>query len=370
MTRAWILAPFALLLPHLALAEDAEKKEEGLFGGEAEVKLKLDRITARNGQRDVNDLYPEVETKFYVNIAPFLRIDGTVKAETVREIGNRSRAFQDVGAYLETLTLSVTFEPVRLYAGKFTLPFGSGWDKAPGLYGDSWASDYEYSERLGFGADVTLPIEFGEHVVNVAAFRRDTSAMSSSVLTRPAFDDPRLGRVGRARRWHGGIANTAGLESWLIGLSGSKVPLGHDWSYGIAYASQAAGLAGERREKAWVAYLSTEIPLGEDLKLTPLVEYGHFQNYGGADQRADYLLLGAELGWEAWTAALVGQWRTVRDRASATTTRDHFVSAALGYDLSELVVKDLSVTVGAAQFRENRDTYQQVGIEFSYKISF
>lgn len=356
----------ALGLGLVGLAVSPASRADDLLtgGGSVELKLKHEHLGATPTRPALNDVYEQVETKLFAGIGRYFRVDTTTELQPVRSLGREDRFFSDIGFYVKTLTASVNLDPVTIYAGKFIAPFGIGWERAPGIYGDAWAGDYEFSERVGGGIKLALPIDAGKHVLNVAAFQRDTGFLSRSAFTQPRPGETRGGRLSPLRRQDGGLANSDGLHSFAASLSATGVPVGIPLDYGIGLISQHGGLPGRGRETGYNAWASTELKLGQGVTFTPLLEYLHFTNAGENRRRADYLLIAGSVGWQRWSVAVTGNLRTIS--TAGATRHDRFVTANLLYDLSDLILPGLNLSGAVRQVRENGEDWSGFALKLGW----
>jgi hypothetical protein len=157
------------------------------------------------------------------------------------------RFFEDHGLYAEELYAQYQRGPVRAFAGKFNPAFGKAWDAAPGIYGTDLAEDYELTERLGLGAEVSQDAgALGALALTAALYQADTSGLSDSAFTNR----------GRTDCDDGGLSNTCSLESFAVALDGSALPGLPGLGYQLAYRHQAAGDGDPEDENGYSAALT------------------------------------------------------------------------------------------------------------------
>jgi hypothetical protein len=254
----------------------------------------------------------------------------------VRE-STRSGWFQGEGGYLEELNLLYRSDAFTIRLGKVHPNFGTAWDAAPGIYGTEFAEDYELTERLGAAVSYKFEtILSGTHELTFNLFTVDTSVLSESVGARPEFGLETTSRPDRARRWHGGAGNTGRLDSVALHLDGGDIHPLPGFSYHLGLRRQPRGVDGVADETGYVAAVAWEIKLPNDVTLTPLAEYAHFEKFHGLDQSARYVTGAATLGWQAWTLSASTTLRRI-DNAdpSATDSRDWLRTASIAYAFTE-----------------------------------
>ncbi|MBM3490819.1 MAG: hypothetical protein FJX68_10265 [Alphaproteobacteria bacterium] len=341
--------------------------------GELELAVRFDHIyDAATGQRaHLSDLYPDSEIGLALHVTDWASLQATLVIEPLTDASS-NRAFEDVGLYAEQLFVNFELGRFAVYAGKFNPAFGTAWDRAPGIYGTDFAEDYEVTEQIGLGAAAKLEtLEWGAHELNVAAFFADTSFLSNSAITRPRRDDPDLGRAKRLRLADGGAGNTESLQSFLLALNGGSFGFAPNLGYHVSLLRREPGRAEIARETGVAAGLQAELTLGPGANLTPLVEVARFFHFAGQAQDADYVTVGAEIGWQSWSLAFSTTARYFSEPEDGSgpngrNARDHLRAISLGHDLGH----GLGVAVGLKNERLNGQDVNTVGFVVSYDYDF
>lgn len=233
-------------------------------------------VSSDDPAAEINDVYPIIEPFLALHFNERWRAEAGFVLEPVRDPVD-DRFFEDAGLYLETLQLVYEANGLALSAGKQTPAFGVGWDLMPGVYGDTFAEAYEYTERWGVTAAYTADMgHAGLHTLSASTFFLDTTALSDSVITRR----------GRTSIFDGGPSNTEDFSSLAVSLTGADVFGAQGLGYHLAYARQDSDLFGESAEDGVVAALFHETTLTNGLTVAPIMEcafYDDFESMPGAD---------------------------------------------------------------------------------------
>ena len=388
--RALLLAA-PLLLPGLAAARAEEapvRLEAGGFSleGSLDTELDIDRNGRRGDRRAYTDLYNKTELELTLTLPQGFAIESSFKTEPAsREPDGSDRAFRGQAAWVETLLLSWSEGPLRLFAGKIHPRFGFAWDRAPGLYGTDFAEGYELTEKIGFGVNLSLSDlaglgeAWGRHSLQLEMFQADRTALSSSLFSyRYAVVDA-AGRTrysARNRRAYGGADNTRGFRNAVLSLEGSDItmPVG-SLDYTLGLSSRRAGLDSEAAgtaatERGSVAGLVWTIPLPLEMSLAPLVEWMRQRDADGIrGLRRDVLTAALSLQRGPVMLAYAYEWMkeagTARQRAAQNT-------ASITYDLGDAVpwLKGFDATIGWRRLRENGQAANDYGAQLHYSVSF
>lgn len=386
---ALLLATPLLLGAGLARAEEAPVRlEANGFGleGSLDTELDVDRNGRRGGRRAYTDLYNKTELELTLTLPQGVAIEGRFKSEPApREPDGSDRAFRGQAAWVETLLLSWSEGPLRLFAGKLHPRFGFAWDRAPGLYGTDFAEGYELSEKIGFGVNLSLSElagldeSWGRHSLQLEMFQADRTALSSSLFSyRHAVVDA-TGRTrysARNRRAYGGADNTRGYQNAVLSLEGSDIelPLG-SLDYTLGLSSRRAGLDSEAAgtaatERGSVAGLAWTIPLPLEMSVTPLVEWLRQRDADGIDGlRRDVLTAGLSLQRGPVTLAYAYEWLKERGVAPQQAVQN---TASVTYDLGDLVswLKGFDATIGWRRLREEGQSANDYGAQLHYSVNF
>lgn len=333
------------------------------YGGEIDSKVQLDGNFPR-GQKGYAELYAKSIATAYVNLGESVSIRGEATYERLRAQSSTT-AFNSEGLYLSQLYGTYTLGPVTAYGGKIHPRFSVGYDLAPGIY-ETFANDYEQKERIGGGLLVNLMPAWGRHLLSAEAYFLDTSVLSRSLFARPVFGDPSTLRPYRVRRSQGGAGNTSGFDSYDVALDGTRIPGLERLRYHLGFTQQGVGQPGERTETGYTAALSYEFRLSSRLFVTPVVEYAHFNNFGGAaDEVRDYVLAAAEFNYRKWALSFAAVPRRVR-APEARTRWDHQLSTTLSYTIMPRLV----VSVGYNHVRDEGQVVNSVGTAVNYTLRF
>jgi hypothetical protein len=377
--RVGVGPAFVLAAALLSAPAAAQQADDGLgiaWGGTLLLTLQSDQTLNRaNGVRPFNNTYTEPELEWFVELGKHFAVNGLFKMEQVRTVTETS-AFRSEGAYVEQLYGTVRFEPLEVYGGKIHPRFGTAWDSTPGLYGTDFADDYELVEKIGVGAAVTAHLA-GEHVFAVESFFNDTTFLSNSLFSRPKITDSDVIRPGRARRSDDGAGNTGGFDNFAVSLAGSEIPRLAGFTYNLGWARQEGGLDGERNEHSVVAGVAWEIPLGGETAVTPMFEYAHVANQGGADITANYVTVGIAAALSGgWAASAHATVRPVDDGATPDRYTDYLAGVSVGYDLGARLkewaplLEGLGVEAGYKRERVARETLNTIGALLVYEREF
>ncbi|NGM22855.1 hypothetical protein G3576_22775 [Roseomonas stagni] len=296
------------------------------------------------------DLYTKTELTAGLHLAESVTIQGVLKFEPVAggPTDGQDRAFQDQGAWVESLYAEWRADPrLTLTAGKFTAPFGRGWDNLPGIRLTDQVSIYEVSESLGFGARATVLDDadgWGEHRLSAAVFTFDTTSLSSTAITRKRFGRDEADRYRRNSRGLGGAGNTGELDNVAVALEGERMGALPGFTYQVAVLSRGAGTDGRAREWGTALGASWEIPWTEEVSTTLFAEAVRFRNAGGRpveevdgtplpiSERRTITTLAAQTTYGPWRASLGWQVEN-RDRSANGVARATYLEASLGREL-------------------------------------
>lgn len=341
-----------------AAAADAEGN---WITGSLWVELQYDRIYSADDDSDGSDLFTKIEPEVLFHFTPELHVRAVGVLEPVLDrVPEEHRLFEDHGAYLETLVLVYETDRFGAYGGKFTPIFGLH-DAAPGMYGDSFMSDYELTERLGLGGAVHLDADgFGTATIHASAFTADTSAFSGSAITDR----------GRIRRGDGGTGNTGGLEN--VALAVDLKPAALDgFTLRAAFLRQGHGEGDDADQHAVEVGAAYKYDVTDALTVLPMVDWVHSWDapldLGGSLRGAeqDHLTLGIAAEHGPWFGILSGGLR-LTDTPGADDADDSFVQVSGGY------VFDFGVAVEVGWVASSVDAVdaRTVGVLASYGVEF
>ncbi|MBE7638416.1 porin [Sneathiella sp. P13V-1] len=338
----------ALALPVVA-AEDSYPK----ISGELSLELENDwTFRSDDNAAELNDLYPTLTLGTTVEFTPELSLNMEATLDPVEDATD-DRAFEDLGAYLNIITINYDTDTFGVYAGKFTPNFGLAWDAAPGIFGADLNEDLELAEMIGLGGHINFNVG-GMHTVSASTFFADTTFLSDSLgKSRGPLDED-----------DGGPANTESLSSFALALDG-EFEAAEGFRYHLGFTSLAEGDDGDENQYGYVAAVEYEIGLTEEVTLTPIAEYAFLDNAGGIDD-ADtrYITAGVALGYGNWTVSTAYQNRRADDGTNTVT--DYVADFTVGYAF------DFGLEMSAAYRRAEEDNIdsQGLGILAAYTIEF
>lgn len=351
----------------LGLAQTAVRAEEGTKEPWFKVVVPIEVQNDGNFKSDdrgneLNDLFTTVEPEITVGILPGLTFYAHAVLEPVRDPRpGEDRFFRSHGIYLEELYLkyegTLTSDgpnafKFRVWGGKFAPNFGTAWDVAPGIYGVDFAEDYEFVERLGFGAALILEHgALGTHTLSASTFVLDRSVLAGSAITkrtRPVLAD-------------GGPGNTRGLRSFHVTLEGEKIPGLQGLTYHVSFIHQ--GVRGGPDERGLAFALGYEGELS-GYTVKPIVEHVHIFDADGVEgQRRNYLTTGFSVERDGWEFALSHTFRHTHAPMGGTV-RDNLIATSLGYTFDF----GLGVAVGYSYRNEDSIATHTVGVLLTYEL--
>lgn len=363
------LAGLAALGAPLAAAADEEGAVPGFaFGIDVEVQ---NDWTFRSDDPTVtqNELGPSIAPWFALTFSENLSLNGSATIESVSDPqANEDRAFHDIGAFVDVLTLDYTGDSFAAFIGKFGPNFSLGYDATPGLYStDLLGDDIELAELVGFGGSLGLGEggPMGALTLSGSVFFADTTGLSGS-----AFTDR-----GKLTLADGGPANTEAPKSFVVALDGEGPSGLESLHYQVAFARLAVDQAFDATgapfpsvaDEMRVSVAATwEADLGNDITMTPLVEYIRVWNGGGdGDDSRHYATLGLGFGFGPWNVAVAGTARDVSN-PTAGSSFDYQTQFSGGYAFDN----GISVDVGWKHARDARIDTDTVGVLFAYGFEF
>ena len=336
-----------------AISASAEEESFPHISGELSVEIENDwTYQSDDPSAEINDLYPTVILGTNVAFTKELSLNFEATLEPVED-ATSDRAFEDLGGYLNIITLNYDNETLSAYGGKFTPNFGIAWDIAPGIFGTNLNEDYELAEMVGFGGGFHFEAA-GVHSLSASTFFQDTSFLSNSVGTKR----------GPLKLSDGGAGNTEDFSSFVVALDGEFQHLA-GFRYHIGFSSLGAGEDGNDRQLGYAIGGEYAFNVGESVTISPMAEYVYFNNYGGiGDDTAKYFTGGLALNYDNWVASTTYQLRDTE--ISGASTDDYVFDLTVGY------VFDMGLGVAAAWRRaeESNVDSEGLGLLLSYAIEF
>ncbi len=345
-----------LLIPFLGATFSAHANEETSYpniSGELSLELQDDwTYNSDDETAEINDLYPTVTLTTKVAFTQALSVNLEATLEPIEDATD-DRAFEDLGGYLNILTINYDTDLFSVYAGKFTPNFGIAWDAAPGLYGTDLNEDYEFAEMIGLGGALHFNLA-GDHTVSASSFFADTTFLSDSVGdSRGPLDED-----------DGGPANTEGLESFAVALDGGFTEL-DGFRYHVGFTSLAEGDDGTENQLGYVVGAEYGFPITEEITATPLFEYAYLDNLGGADgDSAQFVTAGIGFEYNAWAASTTFQHRNTETGSSDVD--DYVFDITVGYTFEN----GIGVAGGWRHAEEDDVDNSGLGILLSYSLEF
>jgi len=309
------------------------------FLGEIELTFGIDSVVNSDvPTNELTDVYGLIEAAFEYDFGNGLTAFAAFTVESVTA-PNDDRFLEDLGLYFDELGLAYTFGSTTVFGGKITPKFATAWDTAPGLYGTTFAEDYELAEFIGGGIETQFDAGGGSHVFTISGFFADTTILSESIGTNR----------GRTNLASGGLANTETLNSFALELAGAFGTT----EYNISASHLSAGIT-ETKDQNGVAFaLSRNFAIGSG-EFTPMGEIVHFKGSGGAVGRTTYTTLGASYALDSLTFNAA---HTSRNSTGVST--DSISSVGFDYSFNETT----ELNFGVARIREAGLYSTNVGVE-------
>ncbi len=344
-----------LALPLLALAQPVFAAEDSYpkISGELQIELK-DKWTfdSDDDTAELNNLYPTLTLGTAVEFTPELSLNLEATLDQVKDVNDDS-AFENLGAFLNILTINYDTDRFGVYAGKFTPNFALAWDAAPGVFDGDLYEDLELAEMIGLGGHVNFNAA-GTHTVSASTFFADTTFLSDSLgKSRGPLDED-----------DGGPANTESLSSFAVALEGG-FEAAEGFRYHIGFTSLADGDDGNENQYGYVAAVEYEIVLTEEVTFTPIAEVAYLDNAGGIDNAdTTFVTAGTSIGYGNWSASAVYQNRRSDDGTDTVT--DYVMDFGVGYAFDI----GLEVSAGYRIAEEDDVDNQGLGLLVGYVIEF
>lgn len=316
-------------------------------------------FSANDSAAEINDLSPTVETALSFEFIEEAGLFSTLVLEPVRDPRN-DRTFSDVGLYAEELYGQLANGQIKIRAGKFNPAFGQAWDTAPGIFGTSFAEDYELTERVGGGFAWSLPAASGAHELSASLFMADRTVLSNSAFTKR----------GQLSNDDGGASNTGGLQSFAVSLDGAlSGECGSTGSacYTAGFRYQPGGDNDLGDEKGFVLGIRPRKEAGSG-ELELLAEAAYFIDAEAGDVNAFYGTIGAAYEFHSGDAAEAGLPLTASAVYSLRDFEKNKASHLATTTLEAEITPGFSVGIGYAFSRKESENAHALGILFAYEI--
>ncbi|MEM9128611.1 MAG: hypothetical protein AAGA97_02685 [Pseudomonadota bacterium] len=312
-TQTSLIALAFALAANPALSQDSSSFIEF----EAAIELQTDFIVdSDDSDAELTDFFFTIEPAITFNFAEGSTLNASLVFEPIIDADD-DRFFEDHGLFVEELFYAQEFGQFEFVVGKFNPAFGVAWDAAPGIYGADFAEDYEITERIGVGANISLDAGegfarvLGDIGISVAAFTADRTFLSESI----GEDRPRVTIAD------GGVSNTRSLQSFSAALTGDT----ENTSYNVGVQYQEGG-DGDPNDQfgivAGVVHSFNEIEV--------LGEIAYFDGFEGSASDAVFYTGGVTV--PVGPVALSGVF-TIRDVEDAPT--DTLLTASAEYEIFE-----------------------------------
>lgn len=326
-----------------------------------------------------------------LHMTPDFSIQGVIHVEPIGETEPNGGlvGFRYQASFIENLFADWRVrDDLRLYAGKISAPFGYGHHDFPGVLAQVRAHEaYLIGEQLGGGASWTFLSDptLGEHDLSVAVFTLDTTALSSTAITRKRFGAGDFERFRRNDRDQGGPGNTGQLDNAAIALDGDRIGVLPGFTYHLAALSRGAGRDGTAREWGYAVGARQEIRWTDTTRSLLFAEHVEFRASGGNPLAEDpeteeavptrgtrrFSTIGVKTTHGPWHATTLWQrdrWkRTIESPGTA-----RWVELSVGRELGWGFGLDLGWQVARApddESRRRRDTQAVLGM-LSWRTGF
>ncbi len=314
-----IPATIALLFVFEAANRSASgrEKNEVRFEGELFVEFESDHtFRSDDPNMEITDSYPTLGLAASWIFNPNFSINGSFTAEPVLDPApGADRKFGEyVGLFAEEIHARFQFGDMWLLAGKFNPGFGQAWNLTPGVFGTSFAEDYQLTERVGFGlVYARRGSVWGDLDFSANLFTMDNSELGNSIFNQR----------GRTRLANGGAGNTGELDNFSLTLDGHNMAMlpGLAWHLGYAFQSRGKTASYLFDEKRLVAGVHGSHSPAAGLSVEWVGEVASIENVGGSQDHAIYYTLGGGITFaEKYNLAI------------AHTRRAFDISAGRGFD--------------------------------------
>jgi hypothetical protein len=331
------------------------------------IELQWDNtFDADDPNAEASDLYFTIEPDITVGVNSWLSLNVGLVFEPVDDLDpQEDRTLEDHGLFVETAQATASFGKFTINVGKFAAPFSIAYDYAPGVYGDVLNADIEVTERWGAGAAYNFTGEGTEQgiVLRVAAFKRDTTALSGSLFTNR----------DRLHRNDGGNGNTDDFGNFAVALDLIQLEALPEFHFHAAYMFQQAGDGDTSDQNAYVLGANWEKKVGENAVYQIVTEWAHSDgalgygdavSTGGASQD-DFTIAAGGTWYEKWTAAIGYSLRDIEDPIGGDVETGAFHASA-GYFFHEGWLAEVAYLA----IQEDGNDSQTLGLKLSREFEW
>jgi len=349
----------AVLADPVPAAEDKADPGLPLIAIDGDAELQMD---AGLGKHRTTAIYATIEPEITVNLSDTFRLFGHFVLEPVQDpIDGKTNYFHAQGLYAEELYAGLTVGQVQFEAGKIDPMFGVATDEAPGIYGNSFAGNYDFKGALGLAANLTLAentLGTGDEAITVkqmvhaSLFTSDPSVLSRSLLTDRGLYHWQDYRVG----------NTDLPESFALAYVYSTMNADDEVAgptARIALRRLAAHDSGVPDEWDMLAAAQTAIDLGDERTLRPLAEFAYFIHEGGQKKDAGAATLGLEFQQGDWIASATA---AAHDRFGTAGPADYMLTASVGRIFKTEMAGEFRVDAAYSNARVDNVTTNVIGL--------
>lgn len=348
-------------------AEDKADEGTPLISLESEAELQLD---SNLNKPHTTAIYATVEPEITVNLSDTFRLFGHFVFEPIADpIDGRFNAFHGEGIYAEELYAGLTVGEVKFALGKIDPVFGIASDVAPGIYGQDFASEYDFKGALGLAADIFLAdntigtgedAEIVKQIVHASVFTSDPTVLSRSLFTDRGLYHWRDYRVGNSD-----LPDSFALAYEYSTKNGDDDVVGPTWR--VALRRLAAHESNVPDEWDVLAAGQTAFDLGDERTLRPLAEVSYFVHEGGYRRNAAATTLGLEYQQGDWITSFVAAGH---DRFGAPGPADYNITASFGRIFKTDPTGEFRVDAGYSHARVDGLTTNVIGLRLHKDFSW
>ncbi len=313
----------------------------------AEVLVEIqndDTYDSDDKDAEQNELGTSTEPAITLQLNENLSINAGLVLEAVEDPGPREdREFEDHGMFFEALTINYDMENFGVYVGKFGPNFSIAFDAAAGLYGTDVSEDeIELAEFMGTGGWFNLgDTVFGTITASASVFTQDRTSLQKSALKDRE----------EAKLSDGGPGNSDNADSFSLALDGEEISSwpGARWHLGYVNLENDCDVDEEEKmtcddETRYTAGLEWSFETESGLTFTPLLEYVHFDSYGGEDTvDKDFYTASLLAEYGSWNLALAGTSIETSLSQESNPNSDYQYQISAGYTFTSGTTLDIGV---------------------------